>query len=170
MAMYFTPAVNAESYTGVPFVSCDFRQFQATLTSEHLTITTPLATENFPLHSLQEISVFDDHPLHEQQVERFVRRRRQLYWFILTPLLALCCLHLFTSYHVRIYSVAATPFLAITISSFLPVSTNTVKMLSGLLVKTDTTTRAFSFYNTNASDLSIVRFLMRVEEAIATAR
>ncbi|BAV04774.1 hypothetical protein SAMN05421788_11127 [Filimonas lacunae] len=152
------------------FTTCNFVQFEATLTPENLVIKSAYKTETFPLHTLLSISIFDNNTLYQRQLKRFERRRRQLYWFTLTPAILYTLSLTLTSYPLQIYGWIAAPFLSLIICNFIPVNNSGIHIQSGLLLEMINGNRAFSFYSNNACARSITSFLLQLKEAVSRCR
>lgn len=167
------PYIGKEALSTKPavIVTCSFNQFTAVLTSRQLVIQSSHTTDTFQLSHISSIGLFNNHPLHTRQQQLFIKRRRQLYWFVGTPLLALSCLLLFSAWPQQVYGFITAPFLSLLISNFIPVNTSAIRLQSALIIETAAGASAFAC-NCNTNTEAITSFLQKLTEnrtAIATA-
>lgn len=145
-------------------ITCNFNRFTARLTRSHLIIHQKAATKSFPLADIKSVTIFNNAPQHQQQVNSCIRRRKQLNWFMLTPAIALVINYLPLPFQAQLYAWAATPFLALLICAFLPASANGLEMQCGLIIETATDTVNFPFTNNGLSAADTGRFLQQLKD------
>lgn len=144
--------------------TCNFNQFTAVLTSQQLIIQSPHSTETFLLSGIESISLYNNYTAWHLQLQKFEKRRRQLYWFIGTPAIALCFLFIFTSWPLQCYGWVASPFLSLLISAFLPVPHTNIHIQSQLSITTNDDTRTYPFSYNNINTSAITHFIQRLTE------
>lgn len=144
-------------------VTCNFNQFSAVLTSRQLIIQNSHTTDAFHLSHINSIGLFNNHPLHTRQQQLFIKRRRQLYWFIGTPLLALSCLLILPAWPQQAYGFIAAPFLSLLISSFIPVNASAIRLQSALIIETAAGASTFACNCDNNTE-AITCFLQKLTE------
>lgn len=146
-------------------ITCDFIQFQATLTGKRLIINHKEATDSYPLSRIRAVTVFDDYEKYSLKTDAFKRKRRRLYRSIcITVTAGLLCYFL---PQFLIADLIAGAALGITLSSILPIRTYSVAIPSLLLVILEDHTKEYEFRQHRGIRISsIARFLLCMEEAL----
>lgn len=150
--------------------TCNFNRFTARLTRRHLVIRQAGSLQSFPLSDIISVTIFNNAPLYQQQVNSFIKRRKQLYWFMLTPAIALAINCLPITLHAQLYAWLAAPFLAVLICAFLPVSATPVELRCGLIIETEQGTYTYPFTGNQISAKATGHFLQQLKEQKAAVR
>lgn len=144
--------------------TCNFNRFTARLTSRNLAIYQNNNIQSFALSDITGVTVFNNAPQHHRQVINYVKRRRQLYWFIITPAIALVINNLPLSLHTQQYAWLAAPFLSLLVCSFLPIAVPHMSMRCGLIIETTQHTYTFPFNSNDLSATELSRFLQQLKD------
>lgn len=158
------PEVKIVQIQSATVSTCNFNRFTARLTRRHLIIRQATTLQSFLLSDIISVTIFNNAPVYQQQVRSFIKRRKQLYWFMLTPAIALAINYLPIGFQAQLYAWVAAPFLALLICAFMPVAATAAEMRCGLIIETPEGTYTYPFTGNQISAKATGHFLQQLKQ------
>lgn len=146
-------------------LTCDFGDFQATLTNKRLIINYKQLSESIKLTQVRAVTIVDDHEQFKLRKALFVRNRKRIYRVggALVGSLSACLL--FPAF--LIAGIVAGATLGILLSSFLPINTKSISTPSLLLVILENQVKEYVFNQKKEIPITrIATFMMQLDEKL----
>ncbi|BAV07504.1 hypothetical protein SAMN05421788_109143 [Filimonas lacunae] len=146
-------------------VTCDFHNFQATLTNKRLIINRQEQSESIMLSAIRAVTIYDDYEQYRVRKTAFIHRRKRLHRVVGAITLAAAGIALFPAFWFISFMIGAIT--GYVLSSFLPIKTSGVAMPSLLLIIQSTQTKEYAFDQVKGMSINnIAKFMLCMEEAL----
>lgn len=147
------------------FTSYNFGNFQVTLSNKRLIINNKQSSESIQLRQIRGVTIVDDYEQYSLKKAQYTRKIRS--WYQCAGTLAGGITGYFCAGPFVFTGIAIGATAGLAMSSFLPITANSVATPSLLLVITEHAIKEYSFHQHSGSNIaSLATFLLQVEEAL----